>query len=126
VASNVTRGQADQPDHPDQPNQADEPEELGTEPASIDVDRQVGMTLTWPDGHLARFELLELRLNCPCAGCRERRRTGEMVWPRPGAPEPLRLVDARLVGAYGIGFDWNDGHSTGIYTWDALRRWSGG
>ena len=97
-----------------------------TEPASIDVDREHGVTLVWADHDVSRFELLELRANCPCAECRERRRAGETIWPRPAAPQPLRLLDARLVGAFGIAFDWNDGHSTGIYTWDALRRWSGG
>ena len=96
------------------------------EPARIDVDREVGITLTWADGHVAQVGLLELRLNCPCAECRERRKAGEDVWPPRQSPEPLRLLDARLVGAYGIGFDWNDGHSTGIYTWDAFRRWPDG
>ena len=96
----------------------------GTEPASIDVDRQAGITLTWPDALVGRFELLELRVNCPCAECRERRRRGEVIWPRPGHPQPLLMLDAHLVGAFGIGFEWNDGHHTGIYTWDALRTWS--
>ena len=102
---------------PVDPDDPDDPGGEATEPAAIDVDREVGMTLTWADGHVARFELAELRVNCPCAGCREQ---------RPGSPQPLRLVDARLVGAYGIGFEWNDGHDTGIFTWDALRHWSGG
>jgi DUF971 family protein len=95
------------------------------EPTSIDVDRHVGVTLTWPDGRQTQFGLLQLRVNCPCAECRERRRAGEPIWPRPGSPEPLQLLDARLTGGYGISFDWNDGHGTGIYTWDTLRRWSG-
>jgi ATP-binding protein involved in chromosome partitioning len=102
-----------------------EPGEPGTEPASIDVDREVGVTLTWPDGRVDRFELLDLRVNCPCAECRERRRAHETVWPKPGSPEPLRLLDARLVGAFGMAFEWNDGHGTGIYTWDIFRAWAG-
>jgi DUF971 family protein len=82
------------------------------------------MTLVWPDGHQAQLSLMELRLNCPCADCRTRRDAGEAPWPRAGSPEPLRLLDARLVGAYGIGLEWNDGHNTGIFSWDGLRRWS--
>jgi DUF971 family protein len=46
------------------------------------------------------------------------------VWPWSASPEALRVLDARLVGAFGMAFDWSDGHSTGIYTWDTLRRWS--
>jgi DUF971 family protein len=28
----------------------------------------------------------------------------------------------QLVGTYGLQIVWSDGHSTGIYTFDALRR----
>ena len=101
-------------------------DEAAIEPETIDVDREVGLSLAWADGHVAQVGLLELRLNCPCAECRERRQAGQVVWPGARSPEPLRLLDARLVGAYGIGFEWNDGHSTGIYTWEALRRWPEG
>ena len=34
-----------------------------------------------------------------------------------------RVGLTELVGAWGISFTWNDGHATGIYPWDALRRW---
>jgi DUF971 family protein len=34
---------------------------------------------------------------------------------------PLRIVDAELVGAWAIGFTWNDGHRTGIYSWELLH-----
>jgi DUF971 family protein len=94
------------------------------EPAIIDVDREQGVTITWSNEEVANFGLLELRINCPCAECLERRHAGETVWPRAGVPEPLKLLDAGLVGAYGMSFEWNDGHRTGIYTWVTLRRWS--
>jgi DUF971 family protein len=103
---------------------ADQRDKAGKEPVSIDVDRQTAVTLTWPDGSVDRFELLDLRTNCPCAECRERRRAGEPIWPLPASPQPLVLDDAHLVGAFGIAFDWNDGHHTGIYTWETLRAWS--
>ncbi|HEX9546550.1 MAG TPA: DUF971 domain-containing protein [Acidimicrobiales bacterium] len=96
------------------------------EPRSVDVDREQGVTITWSEGGVATFDLVELRVNCPCAECRERRAAGEAIWPRPGVPEPLALLDANLVGAYGMAFQWNDGHHTGIYTWETLHRWSEG
>ena len=34
--------------------------------------------------------------------------------PRPDAVSP--------VGRYAISFRWNDGHQSGIYSWDYLRR----
>jgi DUF971 family protein len=90
-------------------------------PATIDVDRRHGVTLTWADGAKSHFGLEELRVHCPCAECRTRRDRNEPVWPRPSSPQPLRIVDAELVGAWGIGITWNDGHATGIYSWALLR-----
>lgn len=94
-------------------------------PASVDVDREHGLALTWADGVESSFGLEELRVNCPCAGCRRDRQEGRTVWPRPTSPLPLRMLDARLVGAWGINLSWNDGHSTGIYSWTTLRVWAG-
>lgn len=93
------------------------------EPRNIDVDREAGVTIEWEDHHVSRFGLEELRVNCQCAECRELRRKGVTVWPRPGAPEPLRIETADLVGAWAISFVWNDRHRTGIYPWESLRAW---
>jgi DUF971 family protein len=95
----------------------------GPEPVTIDVDRDHGVTIEWQDDHGSRFDLDELRINCQCAECRGLRQRGMAVWPRPGAPSPLRIESADLVGAYGIHFVWNDGHRTGIYPWEILRAW---
>ena len=96
------------------------------EPRTIDVDRDAAVTITFHDGHVARFDLLRLRRNCPCATCRGLRDGGEDPWPRPGSPQPLRVDDARLHGAWGLTITWNDGHATGIYPFESLRRWSEG
>jgi DUF971 family protein len=92
-----------------------------TAPVAVDVDRERGLTLTWADGTTSRFDLEELRRGCPCAECRSLRDRGEEAWPRPSSPMPLRIVDAELVGAWAIGFTWNDGHRTGIYSWELLH-----
>ena len=94
-----------------------------TTAVDVDVDRTHGVTVTFDDGAVCRYDLVDLRRSCPCATCRNVREQGEEAWPRPGAPQPLAVVDAELVGAWGISFTWNDGHATGIYPWDALRRW---
>jgi DUF971 family protein len=96
------------------------------EPANIDLDRDRGLTVTWDDGEVSRFGLEELRVNCPCAECRGLRDKGEVAWPKPSSPRPLRAENAELVGAWGLSIRWNDGHSTGIYAWDVLRAWSEG
>ncbi len=96
------------------------------EPASIDVDRAAGITIEFLDGEVARFELLDLRQGGPCATCRALRDRREPTWPRPGSPEPLAVKTAGLHGAWGLAVTWNDGHATGIYPFDALRRWHDG
>lgn len=94
------------------------------EPVDIDVKREAGVAITYADGHVARFDLAELRLNCPCATCRNLRDHDEVVWPQPASPTPLRIVSAELHGAWGLDVTWNDGHATGIFPFEALREWS--
>jgi DUF971 family protein len=92
--------------------------------ANITVDRASHVEVTFEDGKVCRFELADLRSVCPCAACRNARDHGRVAWPPPGQPPPqLAIADAHLVGAYGLGVTWSDGHSTGIYPFTALRRW---
>jgi DUF971 family protein len=92
-------------------------------PDVIDVQREHGVTITWDDGHMSRFTLEDLRTNCPCAQCRDLRDRGNQAWPRSQSPTPLRIESARQVGNWGLNIGWNDGHTTGIYTWTTLRSW---
>jgi len=108
-----------------QPAEGGEPDTSVEPPVSVDVDRDRGLILEWADGVESSFGLEELRVNCPCAGCRRDRDEGRPVWPRSSSPQPLRMLDARLVGGWGINLSWNDGHSTGIYSWTTLRVWAG-
>jgi DUF971 family protein len=96
------------------------------EPATIDVARDEGITITFLDWHVARFDLLALRRGSPCAICRGLRDQGEAVWPRPGSPTPLRIENAELHGAWALRISWNDGHSTGVFPFESLRRWHEG
>jgi DUF971 family protein len=89
----------------------------------IAVDRARSLTVTFDDGLVCDFGLTELRANCPCAQCRAWRDRGELSWPRPGVSGELSIAGAELTGAWGLSITWSDGHSTGIYPWDALRRW---
>lgn len=109
---------------PDQPAASD-----SVDPASvidITVKRDTGIELTFADGMVAQFELVDVRTKCPCATCRSLREKGEVAWPRPGSPQPLAITDARLHGAWGLNIDWNDGHGSGIFPFDAFRRWADG
>jgi DUF971 family protein len=36
--------------------------------------------------------------------------------------EPAKPTEAKAVGRYALNFHWNDGHASGIYSWDYLRE----
>ncbi len=91
----------------------------------MELDRERGLTLEWPDGSHAEFSLDELRRNCPCAECRRLREQGRTPGPGEYAPVPLTALDAQLVGGWGLRIHWSDGHQTGIYAWSILRAWAG-
>lgn len=93
------------------------------EVSDVTVERDKQVTVTFSDGHECRWVLQELRKGCPCATCRSFTERGQEAWPRGADPAKLRIVDASLVGNWGLGITWNDGHSTGIFAWEILRRW---
>jgi DUF971 family protein len=94
------------------------------QPVSIDIEREAGLTITWDDGRTTNHDLTSLRVSCPCAECRGLRDRGAEVWPKPGDPVPVEVTAADTVGAWGLSLTWNDGHTTGIYTWDQLQAWA--
>ncbi|UCD25664.1 MAG: DUF971 domain-containing protein [Gemmatimonadota bacterium] len=78
-----------------------------------------GVTITWNDSHVATFAARDLRLRCQCAECRDEM-TGYPLLDPDTVPEDIVPLRISLVGAYAIKIDWSDGHSTGIYSFDAL------
>ncbi len=90
-------------------------------PAVVDVEleRDRELRIEFEDGVLASFPLLPLRQACPCAGCRGRRERSLDAF----AGAEIAAIEAQLHGNWGIAIRWSDGHDTGIYAWDHLRRW---
>jgi DUF971 family protein len=84
--------------------------------------RDDGLLIEWDDhGHQGFYPARLLRLACPCAGCVEEM-SGRPLLDPAGVPSDIRPVTLALVGAYGLRVHWTDGHSTGIYTFEQLRR----
>lgn len=82
--------------------------------------------IEWPDGHQSAYPLDGLRAVCPCVECAGgHARMGRPVDPRELLEAPRRDVGIQGmddVGNYAVRFWWSDGHSTGIYSWEFLRR----
>lgn len=90
-----------------------------------------GLEIDWSDGHKSAWSFALLRDACPCATCvEERKLTGRKPGdprPKPAAVLPMyqppaKPASAHAVGRYAIQFAWLDGHASGIYSWDYLRR----
>jgi DUF971 family protein len=90
-----------------------------------------GVEIDWKDGHQSAWNFAWLRNACPCATCHEdREKTGRL--PGIAKPKeqtllkmyepPVRPLEVTSVGKYALKFKWNDGHESGIYSWDYLRR----
>lgn len=77
--------------------------------------------ITWSEDHVGRYEARALRLACHCAMCRDEM-TGRELLDATAVPRDIRPLAVHLVGSYAIRIDWSDGHATGIYTYEMLRR----
>jgi DUF971 family protein len=88
---------------------------------------QIGeeLAIKWDDGGESFIRLEVLRQHCPCAGCQGEvdvlgTRHGGSKPPRSAAAYQLRRIDR--VGDYALQPVWADGHATGLYTFDHLKR----
>ena len=77
--------------------------------------------IRWQDGHESVYPARELRLSCPCAGCVDET-TGQVRVIASSIPQNVRPLKIDLIGRYAISVTWSDGHSTGIYAFDRLRK----
>ena len=85
------------------------------------------LAIRWSEGNESFITLETLRRFCPCASCAgEQDILGNTYRPpsRPYADSSFTLTRLSRVGGYGIQPVWADGHATGIYTWEYLRRLS--
>ena len=90
-----------------------------------------GLEIDWEDGHRSAWSFAWLRNACPCATCVEERnnagrkpgqskpKSADLLPMYKPAPKP---ASAHAVGRYALQFNWLDGHSSGIYSWEYLRR----
>ena len=79
------------------------------------------LELTWGGDTVARLDYRYLRGECPCAACRNEW-TGQRILDPATIRSDLRLEGMEGIGNYAIRLGWNDGHSSGLYTWETLRR----
>ncbi len=85
------------------------------------------LQIEWSDGEIRQYRVPELRENCPCATCLEKRRAAP---PSPSVlpvisqseAQPLQITHMEPMGRYAYAIHFNDGHDTGLFTLESLRE----
>ena len=83
------------------------------------------IAIKWDDGSESFIPWRKLRLACPCAGCKGEVDIMGNLYKNPDRPLPAEafdLVRVDAVGGYALQPAWRDGHATGIYTFEYLKR----
>lgn len=98
------------------------------DPEHIAISKSTGIKIDWRDGHHSDYSLAYLRDECPCATCTGAHGTAPQK-SNYSKPElfpmfkpALRMESVEAVGSYAVRIYWNDGHSSGIYSFDHLRK----
>jgi len=77
--------------------------------------------IEWQDHQRSLFTLWDLRVACPCAACVDEW-TGKNLLDPTSIPADIAIERVQSVGRYALGISWSDGHRSGIYTYERLRK----
>lgn len=84
-----------------------------SDPSRVDIE--------WADGLKTSLSAQVLRSVCQCANCVDEV-TGRRVHDPASVPADLTTTVVELVGHYALSIHFSDGHDTGIFTFEHLRR----
>jgi DUF971 family protein len=92
-----------------------------TAPIRISRQGNASIKIAWNDGTVDTFPVRNLRLSCPCAAC-VNEWTGEKILNDGQVDPSVRPIKIYSVGRYAMGIHWTDGHKTGIFAYDYLKK----
>jgi DUF971 family protein len=107
---------------------------MDAQPTRLALAGQDRLLIEWSDGQKREYTFKQLRDNCPCATCREKRSQPPEPAPQsaggfvglpvlsPAEARPLAILGMKPVGNYAYAIEFSDGHNTGIYTLEFLRE----
>jgi len=93
------------------------------EPRQIIEESDSELSINWSDEAETKYNAADLRRACPCAGC-VNEWTGEKTLKTETVADDLSFSSISIVGRYALNFHFSDGHDTGIYSFDYLRKLS--
>lgn len=91
------------------------------EPTQIIEESDREISVNWSDALESKYNAAQLRKACPCAGC-VNEWTGEKTLNETSVADDLSFSHITVVGRYALNFHFSDGHDTGIYSFQYLRK----
>ncbi len=79
------------------------------------------LKIVWDDKKESIYSFKMLRYSCQCALCKHEI-TGEKLIELENIPNDINIKKIEAVGNYAIHIVWSDNHSTGIYSYDYLKK----
>jgi len=79
------------------------------------------LAIHWSTGTKKNYDTVELRKQCPCALCVDEK-TGRRTLDEKSISEKTRPLHIKSVGNYALTIHFDDGHKTGLYTYDSLLK----
>ena len=95
--------------------------EIKPVPAKISPPGAAEIQIEWNDGVKSVFSSRELRAQCPCAAC-VNEFTGQRMISTESILADIVPYSISTVGRYALHITWSDGHTTGLYGFEYLRK----
>jgi Mrp family chromosome partitioning ATPase/DUF971 family protein len=90
--------------------------EVTAEPGNIRVH--------WSDGAESRIPNKTVRASCQCALCVDEL-SGDPLLDVGTIPNDIKAESIDTLGNYAVAITWSDGHSSGIFSWEHLKKVAG-
>ena len=97
------------------------PKPMGPTPTKIEQHDSRTLRIAWSDDAESLIDVRALRLACGCANCVDEW-SGEALLAPESVDADVSPVGIQSVGRYAIQIDWSDGHNTGIYPFERIRK----
>ncbi len=79
------------------------------------------IVVQWPEGEVDKLPNKDVRIACQCASCIHEY-TGEQLLDPDSITPNIQATGTQVLGNYAVSISWDDGHTSGIFTWDRLKK----
>jgi DUF971 family protein len=91
------------------------------QPAKIEIKNDI-LIISWSNREESEIELREIRKNCPCAYCSQYRQNHQDSLLQVFLEDQIKIKEIKTIGNYALGIEWQDGHHTGIFEFNKLKK----